>query len=265
MLRAILAPNASPMTLDGTRTFLVGERRVVVIDPGPDMAAHLNAVADAIGNGVLVAILVTHDHADHAQGAAPLAERFRAPIRMQRAGTLDAQDRIDTDAGPLIAIKTPGHTPDHFAFHWPAEQAVFCGDLMMGGLDTALVAPPEGDLTDYLHSLQVVRSLQPRVIHPAHGPSFTDPEKAVATYVEHRKSREQQVLAALESGAQEPDDIVTAVYGAALHPELREAARAAVQAYIEHLERSDRLGPLLRHRGAGRQSPGSRQNGSDRD
>jgi glyoxylase-like metal-dependent hydrolase (beta-lactamase superfamily II) len=250
MLRTILAPNASPMTLDGTRTFLVGERRVAIIDPGPADESHLNAVADAIGSGVVAGVLVTHSHPDHADGAELLAERLRTHVGMNRDGTLTHGDRIDTDAGPLVAIATPGHTPDHISFHWPAAAAVFCGDLMMGGLDTALVAPPEGDLALYLKSLETLRSLHPRVIHPAHGPSFTDAERAIDRYIAHRRDRERQVLEAMAAGARETDDIVRIVYGPKLPPEFRGVARGAVRAYLDHLERTDRL-PRGERGGAG--------------
>src|SRR5690606_12451792 len=100
-----------------------------------------------------------HAHADHAAGGAALAERLGAPLRGLAAGTLADGDRLETDAGALFAVATPGHTPDHVAFHWPAAGAVFVGDLMTGGLDTALVAAPEGDLGAYLASLERVRAL----------------------------------------------------------------------------------------------------------
>lgn len=241
MLRALLAPNPSPLTLDGTRTWLVGRSRVAVIDPGPDDTHHRARILDEIGDGAVAAILLTHTHPDHAAGAAALARAAGAPIRSQTGGTLADGDRIATDAGELVALATPGHTPDHFAFHWPAERAVFCGDLMMGGLDTALVAAPEGDLGAYLASLERIRALAPQVIHPAHGPSFDEPLAAIDAYVAHRAAREAQVLHALEAGARDPDEVVDRVYGAALEPALRPAARAAVVAYLEHLRGAGRL------------------------
>ncbi|HEX7119903.1 MAG TPA: MBL fold metallo-hydrolase [Longimicrobiales bacterium] len=241
MIRTILAPNPSPMTLDGTRTFVVGRRRVAVIDPGPALDAHLDAVADTIGDGVVECILVTHGHPDHAAGAPALAERFGAPVRSHAAGTLRDGAAVETDAGALVAVATPGHSPDHFAFHWPAGGAVFCGDLMMGGLDTALVAAPEGDLTDYLASLERVRAHAPRAIHPAHGPAFEDPTAAIDVYIAHRRAREAQVLAALDAGAATPDALADAVYGRELHPMLRDFTRRTIVAYLEHLERAGRV------------------------
>jgi glyoxylase-like metal-dependent hydrolase (beta-lactamase superfamily II) len=241
MLRALLAPNPSPMTLDGTRTWLVGRARVVVIDPGPDLPLHRTHILDEIGDGAVAAILLTHTHPDHAAGADALARATGAPVRSHAAGTLADGVRIATDGGEIVALVTPGHTPDHVAFHWPAEGAVFCGDLMMGGLDTALVAAPEGDLGAYLASLERIRALAPRVIHPAHGPSFDEPLAAIDAYVAHRSAREAQVMRAVADGARSADDVVGRVYGSALEPALRAAARAAVVAYLEHLRATGRI------------------------
>lgn len=246
MLRDILAPNPSPMTLDGTRTYLVGSVRVAVIDPGPDDPAHLDAVADAVGDGVCVGILLTHMHPDHSRGAVALADRLDAPVRANAQGTLRDGDVVDTDAGGLVAVATPGHTPDHVALHWPAADAVFCGDLMMGGLDTALVAAPEGDLGRYLASLAIVRALRPRVVHPAHGASFDDPDAAIDAYVAHRAGRERQVLDALEAGATGADDIAAHVYGDTIPPEFAGIVRDTTRAYLEHLEATGRLPGRMR-------------------
>lgn len=236
MLRTVLAPNASPLTLDGTRTYLVGRDRIAILDPGSDDPGHLDAVASAVGDGVVTSILVTHTHPDHVAGASPLAERFDAPVGTHRQKTLRDGQRIETDAGELVAVFTPGHTADHTAFHWPAEAAVFCGDLMMGGHDTALVAPPEGRLGPYLASLERVRTLEPAIIYPAHGPPFQNPVEALDRYFRHRQQRQRQVMGALERGVGDYDGLLDAVYGDALQPELRRAAMAALKAYLEHLQ-----------------------------
>lgn len=242
MLREVLAPNASPMTFDGTRTFLVGQRSVVVLDPGSEEEAHLDAVARAIGDGVCTGVIVTHEHPDHADGAAVLAERLRAPVRRFADGTLQEGERLETGAGHLVVLATPGHTPDHVALHWPEREAVFCGDLMMGGADTALVAWPEGDLGAYLGSLERLRRLRPRIIHPAHGPDIRKPLAVIDRYVEHRAERQRQVLAALEAGATDLGALVDAVYGDALPPGFRQIAGDAVRAYVEHLIAQGLLG-----------------------
>lgn len=235
MLRERRAPNPSPMTLDGTRTFLVGRERVAIIDPGPLETSHLDAVAAAVGDGVTVAILLTHEHPDHAAGADALAARVRAPVLGLGRANLPDGAAVSTDAGDVVAVHAPGHTPDHACFHWPAGDALFCGDLMMGGLETALVAPPEGDLARYLASLERVRDLRTARIHPSHGPSFDDPASAVDAYVRHRAGRQAQVLTAIGAAARTEREIAAAIYGPSLPPGLEEAAVGAVRAYLEHL------------------------------
>jgi glyoxylase-like metal-dependent hydrolase (beta-lactamase superfamily II) len=239
--RALLAPNASPMTLDGTVTYVVGRDEVAVIDPGSAARPHLAAICAAVANARAVRILITHDHPDHGAGAPQLAARLNAPVLSKRGGTLRDGQQIRTDDGTLVCTATPGHAPDHVAFHWPAAAAIFCGDLMMGGMHTSVVAAPEGDIGAYLASLERLRSLRPRIIYPAHGPAFTDADAALDRYVAHRAERERQVLAALAAGSRDAADIVAHVYGKDLQPELHAFALAAVEAYLAHLRATDRL------------------------
>ena len=253
MLRVLLARNPSPMTLDGTRTFVVGSRRPAVIDPGPDDPAHLAAVLAALGGIAPVAILLTHAHADHADAARALAARTGAPVRM-RAGALgsggmgglagawlEEGERIATDAGDLHAVATPGHAPEHASFLWtggPAEheRALFAGDMFVGGADTSLVAPPEGNLTDYLTSLDRVEALAPSTIHPAHGPPIPDAADAIRRYRAHRAERIEQVVRALrQEGAARPAELVPRVYGPELLPALIPAAEGSLRAILAHL------------------------------
>lgn len=242
MLRQLLAPNPSPMTLDGTRTFLVGRDPVAIIDPGPDIASHCDAVADAVGSAT-VSVLVTHRHPDHAGGAGRVAAATGCVVRSIADGTLADGDVVETSAGDIVTVHSPGHTPDHACFHWTAADAVFCGDLMMGGLDTALVAPPDGDLGAYIESLERLRALRPRIVHPAHGPDIGDPGAAIERYLRHRGDREAQVLRALEAGPLDEDALVEAVYGLA-QPALRAAALGAVRAYLNHLHEQRAVRPL---------------------
>lgn len=259
MLRVLRAANPSPMTLDGTRTFLVGRERPVVIDPGPADDHHLWAILHALEGVQPAAILLTHAHPDHAALARELARATGAPLLMARgalapdvepaavARWIGEGEEIATDAGPVIALATPGHSPEHLAFLWrgtdaPAGGALFVGDLLMGEGDTTLVAPPEGDLAAYLRSLERLRELAPGILYPAHGPPLTDPPAALARYVAHRRERSAQVYRALQSlGAARPAELVDAVYGAELHPQLRAAAEGSIRAVLTLLEGEGRV------------------------
>lgn len=248
MLRTLLAPNPSPMTLDGTRTFVVGRERPVVVDPGPDVREHVTALLAALGGRVPAAILLTHDHPDHADAADALAARTGAPLRAMRgvAEPLADGEVVESDGGTLAAVATPGHTPDHLCFHWqgpgaPEGGALLAGDLFMGHGDTTLVASPEGDLADYLRSLDRVEALAPGVILPAHGPGIGDPLSAVARYRAHRVQRILQVADALRQlGPSRPGALLDEVYGAALHPGLRAAAEGSLSAILEYLRSTGR-------------------------
>ena len=257
MLQTILAPNASPMTLDGTRTFVVGRERPAVIDPGPDDPAHLDAILAALDGRTPAAILLTHAHGDHADAAPALAARTGAPVWMA-PGAMSIRidgfetrhirhgERIETDAGALTAVATPGHAPEHVCFLWtegPAEthRSLFAGDMFMGGGDTTLVAPPEGDLTEYLLSLDRLEALRPSVIHPAHGPAIPDGMEAIARYRAHRAERIAQVVRALRQGPAKPAELIDRVYGPELHPALRGAAEGSLRAILTHLVATGRV------------------------
>jgi glyoxylase-like metal-dependent hydrolase (beta-lactamase superfamily II) len=245
------------MTLDGTRTFLVGRDRPVVIDPGPTDPAHLAEIVDALDGRVPVAILLTHAHADHAAGAGDLARETGAPVLAARGAVGPGYEPglvtewigegavVETDVGPVRAVATPGHAAEHLAFHRPAgrgaaEGAVFVGDLLMGSGDTTWVAPPEGDLAAYLRSLQRVEALKAGVLYPAHGPALPDPRAAIARYRAHRLERIGQVRAAVAAmpGAP-PAELVSVVYGPGLHPALAPAAEGSVRAILAYLETAD--------------------------
>jgi glyoxylase-like metal-dependent hydrolase (beta-lactamase superfamily II) len=248
------APNPSPMTLDGTRTYLVGLRDSVVIDPGPAIRSHIDAILSALGGAVPRAIVLTHLHRDHAGAARALQERTGAPVwcgppaEISDASLLPPEvthlqtgTRVSTDSGTLEVVATPGHAREHLALLWrggsaPPGGAIFVGDLMMGSGDTALVAPPEGNLADYLDSLATVERLAPAVIYPAHGPPITDPPSAIRRYRIHRAERIEQVRAALADGPHlQPYDLVDRVYGADLDPSLRRAAAGSLEAIREYL------------------------------
>jgi glyoxylase-like metal-dependent hydrolase (beta-lactamase superfamily II) len=240
MLTTLLAPNPSPMTLDGTRTFLVGRRSPAVIDPGPDDAAHLAAVLAALDGALPAAILLTHLHPDHAAGAGALSAATGAPVRSLGAG-LAPDERIATDSGVLRVVPTPGHAPEHACFLWsgappPHDGVLFAGDMFMGGGETTLVAPPEGNLSAYLESLDRIAALGVSRIHPAHGPPFPDTAATIERYRAHRAERIEAVVRALRwEGEADPSRLVAPVYGPDLDPVLRGAAEGSVHAILDHL------------------------------
>jgi glyoxylase-like metal-dependent hydrolase (beta-lactamase superfamily II) len=250
--RQVRAGNRSPMTLDGTRTFVIGARHPVVIDPGPRDETHLRAVEEVLEGAVPRAILLTHAHADHSGNAVALAERTGAPLCMGRGALrlpfesgrvdhwLSDGDRIESDRGALRVVETPGHTPEHLSFLWENGGAatLFAGDLFLGVGDTTLVSRPEGSVGEYLGSLDRVAVLRPSVIYPAHGPALRRPEAAIRRFREHRLARIEEVRGVLRRrGRLSAEEMVNRVYGAALDPRLRHSARGSIEAILDYLDR----------------------------
>jgi glyoxylase-like metal-dependent hydrolase (beta-lactamase superfamily II) len=215
MLRIVrvLAPNPSVYTLEGTNTWIVGEDPSIVIDPGPDDAEHRDEVARAAGR--VAAVLVTHDHEDHAPGAPAFAELVGAPLyafRLKGAEHLrDGQPFATSDDAKVVAEYTPGHSSDHVSFFVPSEGALFTGDAVVGR-GTSFIDPPDGDLVQYLRSLRRMQELNPRVIYPGHGPIVVDARAKLNEYVSHREDREGQVLEQLGQGPRSVAEIVAAIY-----------------------------------------------------
>ncbi len=249
-VECILAPNPSLLTGPGTNTYLVADEaagEVVVIDPGPDISEHLRRVADAVAaHGRATAILVTHGHPDHADGAASLHELLGVPVYAWSRDGVAAMDHPLADGAVvavgdrnLRALHTPGHRFDHLCFLLEDADALFAGDLI-AGVGTVVIAPPEGDLLDYLASLRRLQTLHPRLILPAHGPFLDDPQAVLSYYIAHREERERQVLAGLAAGPRTVGELVSAIYAdvsADLHP----IAAYSVLAHLYKLEREGRV------------------------
>ncbi|AQA12700.1 MULTISPECIES: MBL fold metallo-hydrolase [Streptomyces] len=244
----VLAPNASPMTLDGTNTWIVAEPDsdlAVVIDPGPLDDAHLKeviATAERAGRRVALTLL-THGHPDHAEGAARFAELTRTSVRALdpalRLGDegLELGDVITTGGLELRVVSTPGHTADSLSFHLPADGAVLTGDTVLGR-GTTVVAHPDGRLGDYLDSLRRLRSLTVDdgvdTVLPGHGPVLNDARGAVEYYLAHRANRLAQVETAVEDGYGSPAEVVAHVY-ADVDRSLWPAAELSVRAQLDYL------------------------------
>lgn len=240
-IASITAPNPGPFTLEGTRTWLLGDR--AVIDPGPDIDRHIEAILGAMPR--LDTILITHRHGDHAPAAVPLRARtgatILAPPNVLDEGEvgrrLHGGETLEIDGLRVDVVHTPGHTGEHVCF-LTAEGDLFTGDTILGSGTTAIF-PPDGDMGDYMASLRKLRALAPRRILPAHGPDRPDAVALIDEYIRHREEREAQILAALTS----PRDLTAlreSVYPH-LHPALAKAAEAQLVAHLTKLEREKKV------------------------
>lgn len=241
-LRCVLAPNPSPMTLDGTNTWLVGAQEdLIVIDPGPNDEGHLHEIA---ASGRVRQILLTHGHPDHAEGARRLHEITGAPVRaldpVHRLGSegLGAGDVAVVDDIEVHVVATPGHTSDCLSFFIPTDAALLTGDTVLGR-GTTVVAYPDGDLGAYLRSLEDLRqlALAQGATHllPGHGPVLGDPVGVLDAYLQHRQARLEQVREVWAGGQRTADEIVDIVY-AEVPAQVRFAALASTLAQVAYLE-----------------------------
>ncbi len=238
----VLAPNPGVFTLEGTNTWVVGQDPAVVIDPGPDDAGHLREIRSQAGR--IAAVLVTHEHEDHAAGAARLArDAGGIPILAYRPpddGTrLHDGEEIPAGGVRIRAIHTPGHTPDHIVFWVPGLRALFSGDAVLGR-GTSVIDPPEGDLALYMKSLARMQELDPHVIYPGHGPAVFDAKAKLVEYVDHRQGREAQILSAIAEGRATTVEMVSSIY-ADYPPEVHPLAERSVLAHLQKLEAEGRV------------------------
>jgi len=263
LIRRVIADNPGPFTYTGTGTYIVGRGTVAVIDPGPDIPAHLDALLAAIQGETVSHILVTHHHADHSPLAGPLARRTgakvwgrpapAAPVSEETGVKLDAEDDghfrpdiqiTDGDAfeGPgwtLEAITTPGHTSNHVCFALKEESALFSGDHVMGW-STTVITPPDGDMGDYFESLAKIQAWDFQTLWPTHGSPVREVAPFLSAYVDHRRAREAQVLGALASGPARIKAMVPVLY-AAVDPRLHPAAALSMLAHLVLLVREGRV------------------------
>jgi glyoxylase-like metal-dependent hydrolase (beta-lactamase superfamily II) len=249
-LARLLAPNPSPFTGEGTWVHLLGEERLVVIDPGPANPEHLDALEAAIAGRSVEAILITHTHRDHSPAAAPLSARTGAPIWGCAPLVVlgDQESGFDTDYAPdrvlangemlelagqrIEVVHTPGHTSNHLCFAWGSR--LFSGDHVMGW-STTVVIPPDGHMGAYMASLAKLQQRSETLYHPAHGEPVEDPQRLLRGLLTHRVQRERQLLRLVAEQPGTLEDVTARAYPA-LDPRLVPAARATALAHLITLE-----------------------------
>lgn len=261
-LRRVVARNPSPFTFHGTGTFIVGNGKVAIIDPGPALGEHVDALLDAVRGETVTHLLVTHTHRDHSPACASVQAATGAPtygygphgagklergVQVEEGGDMDFRpdhrvrhgDVIEGDGLRFECVYTPGHTSNHVCYQLAGERALFTGDHVMGW-STSIISPPDGDMGDYLASLELLLARDDREYWPTHGPSIPEPAPFVQAYLEHRRARERQVRACLAAGVARIADMVPAMYHelpARMHP----AAARSVFATLVHLVEKDEV------------------------
>ena len=258
-VRRLLCNNPSPFTYKGTVSYIIGRGRVAIVDPGPDDAAHVAALLEAVRGETVTHIFVTHTHRDHspavprvkaATGATVLAEgphRAARPLNVGEAPRAEASN--DTDFRPdraladgevvagagwtIEAVTTPGHTANHMAFAFKEANLLFSGDHVMAW-STPIVAPPDGSMSDYMASLDKLTRRSEPIYLPGHGGAVRNAPRFVRHYIEHRKARESSILHRLGKGAADIPTLVRAIY-IGLDPRLVPAAGRSVLAHLEDL------------------------------
>ena len=234
------ADNPGPFTLEGTNTWLVGRDPCWVVDPGPELAGHLDAIAAAgAARGGIAGVVLTHDHGDHAEGVPGLLERVGSgvPVAAARAPVATRLVRHGDVVGPFDVIGTPGHAPDHLAYRHGG--ALFSGDAVLGR-GSVFIAPDPGALRGYLAALDHLLTLDLATIHPGHGPQVDDPAAKLAEYRDHRLARERQLVTALAGGLRSVDDLLDAVW-TDTPAVLRPAAAVTLAAHLDKLAEEGRL------------------------
>ncbi|WP_293898766.1 MBL fold metallo-hydrolase [Phenylobacterium sp.] len=263
LIRRVTANNPGPFTFKGTGTYIVGQGEVAVIDPGPDDPAHLEAILAAVAGETVTHILITHHHSDHSPLAGALKaatgatiygcavagheEEDTGEVKMEAGHDHDFKPDVTLCEGGTVqgngwtmeAIPTPGHTSNHICYALKEENGLFSGDHIMGW-STTVITPPDGDMSDYLASLEVIRARNFATLWPTHGPPIREVDAFIAAYAEHRQERVDQILGALKAGPARIRDLVPRLYAdvdARLHPA---AARSMLAAMI-HLVRQGAL------------------------
>ena len=240
-VKRVLAPNPGPFTGPGTNSYVVASAGLaVVLDPGPVIPEHMDAIEVALGARTPLAVLVTHTHPDHAPAANLLGDRLGTPVLGFAAGpefvpthTLGDGDVVEVGSAALVAVHTPGHTADHLCYR--IGDVLFTGDHIMGG-STVIIE----DAATYLRSLRKVEDLAPRHLYPGHGPEIAAASRAITDYINHRLEREDHIVDAIAGGASTPLEIVQVVYHD-VDPDLHVAAAMQVEVQLTKLAADGRL------------------------
>ncbi|MCL5055920.1 MAG: MBL fold metallo-hydrolase [Firmicutes bacterium] len=235
-IKIIRAPNPSPKTLQGTNTYILGEKECFVIDPGPLIKSHLNNILTYIQTRELKTIILTHHHLDHSGGAGWLKKETKSFIAASDKSWLNPDIKLtdlgnlQVDSFTLQVIYTPGHSSDHICLFLPETRTLFSGDLILGEGSTTL-NPPDGNLKDYMSSLYRLRSLNPTILLPGHGVQG-DAVERIDALIQHRKKRHEEILNCWQKGITNPKEIVKILYRD-LNPNLLESAVGNVTAHLD--------------------------------
>ena len=262
LIQRVIANNPGPFTYTGTGVYIIGDKNVAVIDPGPAMPEHRAALDKALKGRRVTHVLMTHHHIDHSPLAIPLARdhgcevygyglQLRPPkggeVRLEAGDDLSFKPDVEIRCGDLIrgdgwtieAIHTPGHTSNHMCFALREENTLFSGDHIMGW-STSVVSPPDGHMGDYLDSLKRIKQRKFDRIWPTHGPCIDDVDEFVGAYIDHRLTREAQILGALESGLTQIMPIVEKLY-VDVDKRLYPAAAHSVLSHLIHMRETGRV------------------------
>ncbi len=256
-VRRVIAKNPSAFTYTGTGTYILGSGRVAVIDPGPLDSRHVEAILTATQGEEIAAILITHTHNDHSPATALLREHCDAPtygygahgagkntecaVVVEEGGDLEFRpdeyvvhgDRVSEGDWEVECLYTPGHTSNHMCYRLVGENALFTGDHVMGW-STSVISPPDGDMTSYMNSLELLLEYPDQVYWPTHGPAITSPHVHVKAFIAHRLEREQQILAQIKEGRHRIAEMVPIMYKA-VDQRLHAAAARSVYAALLHM------------------------------
>jgi glyoxylase-like metal-dependent hydrolase (beta-lactamase superfamily II) len=258
-IRRVMANNPGPFTFKGTLSYIIGRGKVAIVDPGPEDAAHTQALLDAVRGETVTHIFVTHTHRDHSPGVRALQahtgaivyaegpHRAARPLHIGEHNPLDSSgdrdfmpdvqlkdgDVVGGEGWTIEAVTTPGHTANHMAFAWRERSVLFAGDHVMGW-STSIVAPPDGAMSDYMASLDKLARRKENLYFPGHGPAIPEGRRWVSYYILHRKAREASILHRLGKGPSDIPSIVRAIY-VGIDPRLTGAAGLSVLAHMEDL------------------------------